>query len=113
MDGEPLEVHQHGRTTLHDWLRSMTGGYTGEGEQPVQIDVDGVNVPADAWAVTRIGPDSDVKVYPVPNGTGIGELIYYIVIAVLVVYTYLSIPKPGTANDATGNALPLNPAKAN
>jgi len=113
LDGEPLEVHAHGRTTIHRWMRSMVRGYEGQGEHPIQIDVDGETVPPDRWTVTEIDGDSDVRIYPVPHGEGVAGIIYWAVTAIVAAYAIYMLNNLPSAQNTTGNTIDLNPARAN
>lgn len=113
MPGEALETHQHGRTTVDGWLRSNVRGYTGEGDQPIELDVDGAAVPPGAWASTWIDGDADVRIYPVPHYEGIGAIIYWVVVAVVAAYAiYMANNLPGSRN-TNADSLSLDTARAN
>ncbi|MCV5818536.1 host specificity factor TipJ family phage tail protein [Escherichia coli] len=79
--GEPLEIHEHGAVTLHQWLTKKVEGYKPDMKQPITIDVDGKNIPPQAWFEYAISPDSDVRIYPVPYGA---VAIAWIAVAVSV-----------------------------
>ncbi len=113
MPGEALETHQHGRTTVDGWLRSNVGGYTGEGEQPIEVDVDGVAVPVEAWAETWIDATADVRIYPVPHYEGIAAVVYWVVVAVFAAYAIYTMNNlPGSRN-TQAETISLDTARAN
>lgn len=113
MPGEALETHQHGRMTVDSWLRSNVRGYTGEGEQPIELEVDGSPVAPGAWATTWIDHGSDVRIYPVPHYEGIAAVIYWVVVAVVAAYAiYMANNLPGSRN-GQGDSLSLDTARAN
>ncbi|WP_329810716.1 host specificity factor TipJ family phage tail protein [Stenotrophomonas sp. SMYL8] len=113
MPGEALETHQHGRMTVDGWLRANVRGYTGEGEQPIELEVDGAPVAPEAWAATWIDDGSDVRIYPVPHYEGIAAVIYWVVVAVVAAYAiYMANNLPGSRN-GQGDSLSLDTARAN
>ncbi|HIE5650725.1 TPA: host specificity factor TipJ family phage tail protein [Stenotrophomonas maltophilia] len=114
MPGEALETHQHGRVTVDSWLRSKVRGYTGEGEQPIEVDVDGDAVPPGAWAATWIDAETDVRIYPVPHYEGIGAVVYWVVVAVVAAYAiYMASNLPSGSRFGQGDSLSLDTARAN
>lgn len=113
MPGEALETHQHGRMTVDSWLRANVRGYTGEGEQPIELEVDGAPVAPGAWPTTWIDDGSDVRIYPVPHYEGIAAVIYWVVVAVVAAYAiYMANNLPGSRN-GQGDSLSLDTARAN
>ncbi len=113
MPGEALETHQHGRMTVDSWLRANVRGYTGDGEQPIELEVDGVQVTPESWASTWIDDGSDVRIYPVPHYEGIAAVIYWVVVAVVAAYAiYMANNLPGSRN-GQGDSLSLDTARAN
>lgn len=113
MPGEALETHQHGRMTVDSWLRANVRGYTGDGEQPIELEVDGVQVTPESWASTWIDDGSDVCIYPVPHYEGIAAVIYWVVVAVVAAYAiYMANNLPGSRN-GQGDSLSLDTARAN
>jgi hypothetical protein len=122
--GMALESHVIATpVTIADWMRAtIVKGEDGKpvdlsaDVQPVSFDVNGQTIPASAWEVTRISPDDDVRIYPVPFGIEIG-VVGWIAIAfaaVAVVYALtLSTPGAPESSSAQGDQLNLNPAKAN
>lgn len=113
MPGEALETHQHGRMTVDNWLRANVRGYTGEGEQPIELEVDGAPIAPEAWAATWIDDGSDVRIYPVPHYEGIAAVIYWVVVAVVAAYAiYMANNLPGSRN-GQGDSLSLDTARAN
>lgn len=113
MPGEALETHRHGRMTVDNWLRANVRGYTGEGEQPIELEVDGAQVAPEAWGSTWIDHGSDVRIYPVPHYEGIAAVIYWVVVAVVAAYAiYMANNLPGSRN-GQGDSLSLDTARAN
>ncbi|MDC6695417.1 hypothetical protein, partial [Leclercia adecarboxylata] len=76
MPGEPLETHRHGGCTIDGWLRSNVPSYASERPQPIEVEVCGAAVPADAWASTWIDADTDVRIYPIPYYEGAAAVVY-------------------------------------
>jgi len=113
MPGEALETHHHGRTTVDGWLRSNVTGYTGEGEQPIELDVDGLAVPVEAWAETWIDATADVRIYPVPHYEGVAAVVYWVVVAVFAAYAIYTMNNlPGSRN-TQAETISLDTARAN
>lgn len=83
LPGEPLETHEHGVMTICDWFRWHVKGWQFETTHPVAVEVDGVPVPPIEWGECTISPESDVRMYPVPYGTGF-EIAAWIAVAVSV-----------------------------
>ncbi|WP_329894077.1 host specificity factor TipJ family phage tail protein, partial [Stenotrophomonas sp. SMYL20] len=93
--------------------RANVRGYTGEGEQPIELEVDGAQVAPEAWASTWIDNGSDVRIYPVPHYEGIAAVIYWVVVAVVAAYAiYMANNLPGSRN-GQGDSLSLDTARAN
>ncbi len=113
MPGEALETHQHGRTTVDGWLQANVRGYTGGGEQPIELEVDGVQVAPGAWPNTWLDSSSDVRIYPVPHFEGVAAVIYWVAVAVFAAYAiYMANNLPGSRN-GQGDSLSLDTARAN
>lgn len=113
MPGEALETHQHGRTTVDGWLRSNVNGYTGEGEQPIEVDVDGEALPVEAWAERWIDATADVRIYPVPHFEGVAAVVYWVVVAVFAAYAIYTMNNlPGSRN-TQAETISLDTARAN
>lgn len=68
LQGEPLETHQHGNITLHQWLTEKVNGYHNEDTHPISIDVNGTRINPNDWPLTFVRAEDDVKIYPVPFG---------------------------------------------
>ncbi|WP_329893866.1 host specificity factor TipJ family phage tail protein, partial [Stenotrophomonas sp. SMYL20] len=93
--------------------RANVRGYTGEGEQPIELEVDGAQVAPEAWASAWIDNGSDVRIYPVPHYEGIAAVIYWVVVAVVAAYAiYMANNLPGSRN-GQGDSLSLDTARAN
>ncbi|WP_455424896.1 host specificity factor TipJ family phage tail protein [Dryocola sp. LX212] len=118
LPGEPLETHEHGAITIHQWMARNVENYRPDMKHPVVVEVNGENIPATAWFDYAIKPESDVRIYPVPYGTGL-EIAAWIAVAVSaasVAYTLFFAPgvgDSGSYNSGSGNQLDVNPAKAN
>lgn len=118
LPGEPLETHQHGATTLGSWLRSKVPGYSADVRQPIAVEVDGRPVSPTQWDELTIAPHSDVRIYPVPYGTGL-EIAAWAAVAVSVASEAYSLimmrqmGRDGMNMPGSGDQLDLSPAKAN
>ncbi|HEE4880682.1 TPA: kinase, partial [Klebsiella pneumoniae] len=117
LPGEPLEQREHGEMTLHDWLRKNVPSYTPDRTHPIAIEVNGRPVPAPDWSLCFLRPDSDVRIYPVPYGSGL-EIAAWAAVAVAVAsaaYSIIMMSQLGKigASTANGDQLDLSPAKAN
>ncbi|WP_454740890.1 host specificity factor TipJ family phage tail protein [Citrobacter freundii] len=116
LPGEPLETHEHGAITIHQWLIKKVEGYKPDMKQPITIDVDGKNIPPQAWFEFAIKSDSDVRIYPVPYGAVALAWIAVAVSVASVAYALFFAPGVGDLggySSGTGNPLDVNPAKAN
>ncbi|WAT06498.1 host specificity factor TipJ family phage tail protein [Rouxiella badensis] len=117
LPSEPLETAEHGAISLHEWFTGNVAGYEHQKSQPVVVEVDGVVVPGNEWPLCFLKADSDVRIYPVPYGTGL-EIAAWAAIAVAVASAAYSLimmsnlDTPG-ASSSSGDALNLNPAQAN
>ncbi|MDT7451254.1 host specificity factor TipJ family phage tail protein [Citrobacter koseri] len=114
LPGEPLETHEHGNMTLHEWLQKNVENYSQEKAHPIAVDVNGKTIPPREWTLCQLAPDSDVKVYPIPYATGlaIAALVVSVVAAVYSIYMMNNLDTGGYTS-STGKSLDLNPAKAN
>lgn len=117
LPGEPLETHEHRAMTLHAWMVENVDNYSEREIHPVSVELDGVNVPPGQWPLCVIRPESDVRIYPVPYGTGL-EIAAWAAVAVAVAsaaYTLFMMSglDSGGYSSSTGRSLDLNPAKAN
>lgn len=117
LPGEPLETHQHQAMTVHQWFSENVTGYSVERIQPVCVEVGGVCVPASEWGLCHIAADSDVRIYPVPYGTGL-EIAAWVAVGVAVATAAYSLfmmsnLDTGGYSSAAGKSQDLNPAKAN
>lgn len=116
LPGEPLETHEHGDTTIHQWMTENVSGYGPDKPQRVIFEVNRRAVPPGEWVLCYIRPDTDVKVYPIPGG----DPVTWAVVAAVVIsvasaaYSIVMMSKLGKgASTATGDQLNLNPAQAN
>lgn len=117
MPGEPLETHEHGVTSIRNWLAANIKGYEDRDVPPVTIEVDGKSVPPGDWGSCVIHPECDVRLYPVPFGLE-AATIAWIAVGVSVAAAVYSLFMMGNIDaggysSSTGRSLDLNPAKAN
>ena len=116
LPGEPLETHEHGTVTIHQWMTRNVDNYRAGMKHPIAIEVGGVNIPAAAWFDYAISPTSDVRIYPVPHGAVALAWIAVAVSVASVAYALFFAPgaaDPGGFSSSTGDSLDVNPAKAN
>lgn len=116
LPGAPLETHEHGASTIHQWLRQNVPNYRPDMKHPISVDVNGENIPPQAWFDFAITPDNDVRIYPIPYGAVAIAWIAVAVAVASVAYTLFFAPGIGDLNGysaGTGNPLDVNPAKAN
>lgn len=117
LPGEPLETHDHGVLTLHEWMSRNVPSYSQDKTHPVVIELNGQAVPPAEWPLCLLRPDSDVRIYPIPYGTGL-EIAVWVSVAVSIASTAYALffaPKPELGGFSSSNAssLDLNPARAN
>ncbi|MGP7692429.1 host specificity factor TipJ family phage tail protein [Klebsiella pneumoniae] len=117
LPGEPLETHEHGKITLHQWMVRNVPGYSQDRSHPVAVELNGRTLPPDEWPLCQLSPDSDVRIYPVPYGTGL-EIAVWVSVAISAASAAYSLffgPKLdiGGYSSGSGRSLELNPAKAN
>lgn len=118
LPGEPLETHHHETLTLSSWFEQKVNGWTPDQQHPVVVEIDGASVPPAEWPLCFIGPDSDVRIYPVPYGTG-AEIALWVAVSVAVasaaysLYMMSTMQTGGASQPGNGDQLELNPAKAN
>lgn len=118
LPGEPLETHEHGAMTIHQWMKRNVANYRADKKHPVTIEVDGVYIPATAWLDYAISPTSDVRMFPIPYGLEAATLGWIAVAISVASVAYALFFAPGVADpggysSGTGNSLDVNPAKAN
>lgn len=118
LPGEPLETHYHDALSLADWFTQNVEGWAQDQQHPVAVEIDGVPVPPAEWPLCAIRPDSDVRMYPVPYGTG-AEIALWVAVSVAVasaaysIYMMSTMQTGGASQPSNGDQLELNPAKAN
>ena len=117
LPGEPLETHEHRAMSLHAWMVENIENYSERDKHPVAVEVDGTSIPPEQWPLCYIRPESDVRFYPVPYGTGL-EIAAWAAVAVAVAsaaYTLFMMSglDTGGYSSSTGKGLDLNPARAN
>lgn len=116
LPGEPLETHQHGAMTIHQWMKRNVENYRADMKHPVAIEVDGENIPPSAWFDFAVKPDSDVKIFPIPYTAVALAWVAVAVSVASVAYALFFAPgaaDPGGFSSSTGDSLDVNPAKAN
>ncbi|MEJ0233196.1 host specificity factor TipJ family phage tail protein [Klebsiella michiganensis] len=117
LPGEPLEVHEHGAMSFHEWMVKNVKEYREQEKHPIAVEVGGINVPPHEWPLCFIKPESDVRIYPVPFATAAAvaawaALAIAAASAVYVLITMSNMDKGGYSS-SSGTGLDLNPAKAN
>ncbi|OAT18024.1 hypothetical protein M977_03812 [Buttiauxella gaviniae ATCC 51604] len=118
LPGEPLETHQHGAITIHQWLKRNVENYRADMKHPIVIEVDGVNIPATAWFDYAIKPESDIQIYPIPYGLSVVAIAWIAAAVAVASVAYALFFAPGVGDvggysSGSGNRLDINPAKAN
>lgn len=118
LPGEPLEVHEHKAMTLHQWLIDNVDGYHNDMRHPVAVEINGKIIVPSEWPLCHINPEANIRMYPVPYGTGL-EIAAWAAIAVAVASAAYSLimmsqmSKDGMGSASGGDSLDLSPAKAN
>lgn len=115
LPGEPLETHEHGLTTLHQWMVSNVDGYSERDSHPISACVDGYQLSHEEWATRPIDSKSDVRIYPVPYEPvtlAWAAVAIAVAAAAYAIYAARGISSGGYSN-STGASLDINPAKAN
>lgn len=118
LPGEPLETHEHGSLTLHDWMLKNVKDYAESTKHPIAVELNGKPLPPNEWPLCLLKPESDIKMFPVPYGTGL-EIAAWAAIVVAVasaaysIYMMSTMDKGGGYSSTNGLGLDLNPAKAN
>ncbi|MCI1034030.1 host specificity factor TipJ family phage tail protein [Raoultella terrigena] len=118
LPGEPLERHEHGTLTFHDWMLKNVKDYSTATTHPIAVEINGKPLPLNQWPLCLLKADSDIRMYPVPYGTGL-EIAAWAAIAVAVasaaysIYMMSTMDKGGGYSSSNGLGLDLNPAKAN
>jgi hypothetical protein len=118
LPGEPLETHEHTSISLANWFVENVKDWSQDADHPIAVEVDGTVVNSDDWSETIIASDTDVRIYPVPYGTGL-EIAAWAAVAVAVasaaysIYMMSSMQTGGYSQPGNGDQIELNPAKAN
>jgi len=118
LPGEALETHDHAGMTIADWFSDNVKDWSQDLVHPVVVEINGISIPSDEWALTYITTESDVRIYPVPYGTGL-EIVAWAAVAVAVasaayaIYMMSSMQTGGYSQPGNGDQIELNPAKAN
>ena len=117
LPGKPLETHEHGDLTLHQWMTKNVPSYTHDKRHPVCVELNGRQLPPDEWPLCQLRAESDVRMYPVPYGTGL-EIAAWVAVGLSVASTAYALffgPKVDLGGYSSGSSrsLDLNPAKAN
>lgn len=106
----PFEEHQHGQTTLHEWLCSMSEKARQGAEPRFFITIEGKRIAPEDWALRGIKPEDIVRIYPTPHG-GLGSIIGKVF---GFIGTLLGAKVATAATTTTGKTLSTsNTAKAN
>ncbi len=116
LPGEPLETHEHGAVTIHQWMTKNVADYRPDMKHPIAVEVNGKNIPPAAWFDCAIGPDSDVRIFPIPYGAVALAWIAVAISVATVAYSLFFAPgasDTGSFSSTTGDSLDVNPAKAN
>ena len=117
LTGEPLETHEHGVTSIRNWLVVNVEGYEDRDVPPLTVEVEGQPIPPGEWATCVIHPESDVRLYPVPFGLEAATIAWIGVGISVAAAAYslfmMSSIDTGGYTSSTGRSLDLNPAKAN
>lgn len=120
LPGEPLEKHEHETMTLSAWFARNVKDWAPDQQHPVAVEIDCVPVPASEWPLCVIKRETDVRMYPVPYGTG-AEIALWVAVSLAVASAAYSIYMMSTMSQAggggsqaaSGDQIDLNPAKAN
>lgn len=118
LPGEPIETHQHKAMTLHKWFVDNVDGYQSAMRHPVAVEVNGKGIPHEEWPLCYISAETDVRIFPIPYGTGL-EIAAWAAVAVAVASAAYSLimmsqmSKDGMGSASGGDSLDLSPAKAN
>ncbi len=111
MPSRPIEEHPWAGT-VGEWFAAAGIDYAAHDEQPVSVAVNGVAVPAAAWADTVVSNADVVEIRPVPRADPITWL--YVAVAALAVVAYVSMPKiPKNKGSQQGQNLNSADASAN
>ncbi|EPL0394402.1 host specificity factor TipJ family phage tail protein [Enterobacter ludwigii] len=118
LPGEPLETHEHAETTLADWLSENVEGWEPDRQHPITVEVNGEHVPPEGWSERIITEKCNVRIYPVPYGTGL-EIVAWVAVGVAVasaaysIFMMSNMQTGGYSQPGNGDQIDLNPAKAN
>lgn len=118
LEGEPLERYEHQTIKLDTWFRRNVKGYEAAKRKRISVEIDGCVMKPTEWPQYILKPDTDVRIYEIPQGTGL-EIAAWAAVAVAVgsaAYSILMMSQMGAAggySSSTGTGLDLNPAKAN
>ncbi|MGP2956208.1 host specificity factor TipJ family phage tail protein, partial [Serratia bockelmannii] len=104
LPGEPLETHQHKAMTLHQWFVDNVDGYQNVMRHPVSVEVNGKGIPPEEWPLCYISAETDVRIFPIPYGTGL-EIAAWAAVAVAVASAaYSLIMMSQMSKDGMGSA---------
>ncbi|STS78682.1 kinase [Klebsiella pneumoniae] len=96
--------------TLHEWMSRNVPSYSQDKTHPVVIELNGQAVPPAEWPLCLLRPDSDVRIYPIPYGTGL-EIAAWVSVAVSIASTAYALffaPKPELGGFSSSNASSLD-----
>ncbi|MFV8936667.1 host specificity factor TipJ family phage tail protein [Serratia fonticola] len=118
LPGEPLETHEHGAMTVHQWLVDNVYGYKVEMRHPVAVEVNGKPITPSDWQICRISAESDVRIYPIPYAIGAATAMWIaaavaVAAAAYSLYMMNQMKGDGAASVSNGDQLDLTAAKAN
>ncbi|HAU4359700.1 host specificity factor TipJ family phage tail protein [Klebsiella oxytoca] len=117
MPGQPLEIHEHGEMTFHEWMLSNVKEYRELEKPPIAVEIGDVSIPHSEWPLCFIKPESDIRIYPVPfaSAAAVAAWAALAVAAASAVYVLMTMSNMDTGgySSSSGRGLDLNPAKAN
>ena len=54
LPGEPLERHEHGTLTLHDWMLKNVKDYAESTKHPIAVELNGKPLPPNEWPLVPV-----------------------------------------------------------
>lgn len=115
MQGEPIEQHEYHGGSIGAWLESHGIEFSNLSAQPIQVSVDGVALPVEAWKTTIIQATHEVDVRILPHGGVFNALSSIIRKLDPALNWFLKGMSPKTANNnqQSGQKLEAVEASAN